>query len=325
MKIFKDCTEDQITQAAQALMHGHLVAFPTETVYGLGADASNISAVSRVYDLKSRPKDHPLIVHISSVNHITQWASEIPDYAFELAARFWPGPMTLILPRTDLAKDFLTGNQNNVGLRIPSHPVALELLRKFESLGGKGIAAPSANKFGAVSPTTAEAVVEEFFNENVKELMILDGGHSSIGLESTIIDCSRKTPSIVRPGAITQNMIEKITNSMAVDLSLESQLKAPGKFIVHYAPRTKVVLDIKPEVGDGLIALQEFETPKNVVRLAAPKSLEEFAKQLYSAMRLGDELKVLRIVIIQPKNVQIGTAIRDRIRKAANKTQTFKK
>jgi L-threonylcarbamoyladenylate synthase len=325
MKIFKDCTEDQITQAAQALMHGHLVAFPTETVYGLGADASNISAVSRVYDLKGRPKDHPLIVHISSVNHITQWASEIPDYAFELAAKFWPGPMTLILPKTDLAKDFLTGNQNNVGLRIPSHPVALELLKKFESLGGKGIAAPSANKFGAVSPTTVEAVVEEFINENVTELMILDGGHSSIGLESTIIDCSRKTPSIVRPGAITQNMIKKIANSIAVDSSLVSQLKAPGKFIGHYAPRTKVVLDIKPEVGDGLIALQEFETPNNVVRLAAPKSLEEFAKQLYSAMRLGDELKVLRIIIIQPKNVQIGTAIRDRISKAANKTQTFKK
>jgi L-threonylcarbamoyladenylate synthase len=245
MKFFKDHTEDQITQAAQALMHGHLVAFPTETVYGLGADASNASAVSRVYEVKGRPKDHPLIVHISSVNQITHWASEIPDYAFELAANFWPGPMTLILPRTELAKDFLTGNQNNVGLRIPSHPVALELLRKFEELGGKGIAAPSANRFGAVSPTTANAVIQELGEYLNESDLILDGDQSLVGIESSIIDCTKAIPCILRPGSVTSEMIIDLINLDVSQISSDRNLRTAGMHVSHYAPNAKVVFDEK--------------------------------------------------------------------------------
>jgi tRNA threonylcarbamoyl adenosine modification protein (Sua5/YciO/YrdC/YwlC family) len=161
MEFISNCTADAILNAAKALKDGHLVAFPTETVYGLGADATNAKAISRIYSVKGRPTDHPLIVHISSINKLADWATDLPDYAIKLAREFWPGPMTLILPRSEMAKDFITGGQNNVGLRVPDQPIALALLRMFEELGGKGVAAPSANKFGAVSPTTAEDVNEE--------------------------------------------------------------------------------------------------------------------------------------------------------------------
>ena len=161
MEIIANMTEGVIKKAAKALKDGHLVAFPTETVYGLGADATNEKAVARIYSVKGRPADHPLIVHISSINKINEWAVDIPEYALKLARDFWPGPMTLILKRSDLAKNFITGGQDNVGVRVPSHPLAFELLNEFEKLGGLGIAAPSANRFGAVSPTSSKAVVEE--------------------------------------------------------------------------------------------------------------------------------------------------------------------
>ena len=161
MEMISNCTADAILNAAKALKDGHLVAFPTETVYGLGADATNEQAVSRIYSVKGRPTDHPLIVHISSIKKLGDWATYIPDYAIKLAREFWPGPMTLILPRTDLAKDYISGGQNNVGLRVPDQPISLALLKKFEELGGQGVAAPSANRFGAVSPTNAGAVEEE--------------------------------------------------------------------------------------------------------------------------------------------------------------------
>jgi L-threonylcarbamoyladenylate synthase len=315
MKIFKDCTEDQITQAAQALIDGHLVAFPTETVYGLGADASNASAVSRVYEVKGRPKDHPLIVHISSVNQFSHWASEIPDYAFELAMRFWPGPMTLILPRTDLAKDFLTGNQNSVGLRIPSHPVAIELLRKFEELGGKGIAAPSANKFGAVSPTSANDVEDEL-GESLNEFdLIIDGGTCEIGIESTIIDCTRKDPVILRPGFLTELAI---TEEFKLRISLDnSTIKHSGNLQNHYSPKAKVAINKTPSPGDGLIALSHVLTPNNVTRLISPTNNNEFANQLYFAFRQGDRLGLSHISVLLPDNIDLGTAIIDRVLKAA--------
>ena len=169
MSIISNCTATAIKDAAIALIEGELVAFPTETVYGLGADATNKDAISRIYKVKGRPVGHPLIVHISSLVNLDKWARDIPDYAVNLARVFWPGPMTLILPRTDLAKDFITGDQDNVGIRIPSHSVALALLKEFESLGGLGVAAPSANRFGAVSPTTASAVeieLADFLSRN---------------------------------------------------------------------------------------------------------------------------------------------------------------
>ena len=213
MEFISNCTADAISKAAKALKDGHLVAFPTETVYGLGADATNENAVSQVYAVKGRPTDHPLIVHISSINQISKWATDIPDYAIKLARDFWPGPMTLILKRSDLAKDFITGGQENIGLRVPNQPLALALLAEFESLGGQGVAAPSANRFGAVSPTTSLAVREELENYLGSNDLILDGGSCHIGIESTIINCTDIVPTILRPGAITNEMVEKSIGS----------------------------------------------------------------------------------------------------------------
>ena len=179
------------------MINGNLVAFPTETVYGLGADATNKDAVARIYEVKGRPLGHPLIVHISAIERLDKWARDIPEYAVKLARNFWPGPMTLILRRTNLAKDFITGGQDCVGIRVPSHTVSLKLIREFESQGGFGVAAPSANRFGAVSPTTAIAVEEElakFLSENDQ---ILDGGNCMVGIESTILDCTRSKPLAV--------------------------------------------------------------------------------------------------------------------------------
>ena len=194
MTIISSCTLSTLKEAAKSLKQGNLVAFPTETVYGLGADATNKDAVARIYDVKGRPTGHPLIVHISSINNLDKWAQQIPEYAITLARTFWPGPMTLILPRTELAKDFITGGQDNVGIRVPSHPLALSLLKEFESLGGLGIAAPSANRFGRVSPTSAQAVQEELSEYLTLDDLILDGGPCQIGIESTIIDCTKQTP-----------------------------------------------------------------------------------------------------------------------------------
>jgi len=317
MKIFKDCTEGQVTQAAQALRDGHLVAFPTETVYGLGADASNASAVSRVYEVKGRPKDHPLIVHISSENQMSKWASDIPDYAFELARIFWPGPMTLILPRTNLAEDFLTGGQTNVGLRVPSHPISLRLLGKFESLGGNGIAAPSANRFGAVSPTTMNAVIQELGTYLSESDFVLDGEQSTVGIESSIIDCTKTIPRILRPGAITSDMIEGAININVSQISSDEHLRTSGMHVTHYAPKAKVVIDELLQPGDGLIALSAVPTPTGVTRLASPENVEAFAKDLYHALRKADLSGLARVCIILPKGDGLEIAIRDRVIRAA--------
>ena len=190
----KNPTQDEIKKAAKALKDGYLVAFPTETVYGLGADASNPTSVARIYEVKGRPTDHPLIVHISSTSQMDKWAVDVPEYAINLARNCWPGPMTLILKRSQIAKDFITGGQNLVGLRVPIHPTAIMLMKEFENLGGTGIAAPSANRFGAVSPTTLNAVVEEIGAYLSNKDLLLDGGASEVGIESTIIDCSGATP-----------------------------------------------------------------------------------------------------------------------------------
>ena len=210
MTIISNCTALVLKDAATSLITGNLVAFPTETVYGLGADASNQQAIARIYDVKGRPTDHPLIVHISSINNLDKWAKDIPEYAVKLARTFWPGPMTLILPRTDLAKDFITGGQDNVGIRVPAHTIALSLLTEFEAQGGLGVAAPSANRFGKVSPTCADDVKAELFDYLNSNDLILDGGSSLVGVESTIIDCTNATPKILRPGAITAAMINDL-------------------------------------------------------------------------------------------------------------------
>ena len=311
------CTIDALARAAKQLKDGHLIAFPTETVYGLGADAQNEAAVARIYKVKGRPQDHPLIVHIGDWQLMGEWAEEIPDYAIDLARAFWPGPMTLILKRSDLAKDFVTGNQNTVGIRVPNQTLALQLLNEFAKIGGKGIAAPSANRFGQVSPTTAEAVREELGGYLDEDDSILDGGPSSVGVESTIIDCTGLYPRILRPGAITIEDIKGVTG-LEVAAPESSDIRVSGSLENHYAPAAQVLLDVTPLPGDGLIALADIETPKDVIRLAAPKSAEQFAHLLYAALREGDSKNLERIVVMQPQGEGMAIAIRDRLNRAAS-------
>jgi L-threonylcarbamoyladenylate synthase len=322
MAIISNCNASIIKDAALALRQGHLVAFPTETVYGLGADATNEEAVARIYEVKGRPKNHPLIVHISSMELLDKWVSEIPEYAIKLARAFWPGPMTLILPRTELAKDFITGDQNNVGIRVPSHTVALALLKAFENQGGQGVAAPSANRFGKVSPTNAQAITDELSNYLTQDDLILDGGSSKVGVESTIIDCTKDVPVIIRPGAVTIEMIE-VASGISIGIqsltSTSNKVQAPGLLESHYAPNAQVLLSGTPTAGDGLIALASFATPAGVVRVASPTSNEEFAQILYQAFRLADSKGLGRVFVIPPTGDGIVVAINDRLKKSAFK------
>ena len=320
MSMISNCTKSAIKDAAASLINGNLVAFPTETVYGLGADATNKDAVARIYEVKNRPVGHPLIVHISSIELLNKWAIDIPDYAIKLARVFWPGPMTLILPRTELAKDFITGGQDNVGVRVPSHTVALALLKEFEARGGSGVAAPSANRFGAVSPTTASAVEVELADFLSKNDQILDGGPCLVGVESTIINCTQSKPLILRPGAITKEMIED-TLGVTIDLDTSNsesiQIKAAGLLESHYAPNAKVFLTGSPTLGDGFIALDSFTTPVGAIRVAAPKTNEEFARVLYEAFRLADFKGLRKVFVIPPTGDGIAVAINDRLDKSA--------
>ena len=320
MSIISKCTASAIKDAATTLIKGDLVAFSTETVYGLGADATNEDAVTRIYKVKGRPKGHPLIVHISSLFNLSKWARDIPEYAVNLARAFWPGPMTLILPRTELAKDFITGGQDYVGIRIPSHTVALALLKEFEDQGGLGVAAPSANRFGAVSPTTATAVEIELVDYLSENDQILDGGPCLVGVESTIINCTQKKPLILRPGAVTKEMIEDvlgITLELSTSNSESMQVKAAGLLESHYAPKAKVFLKGTPTFGDGFIALDSYETPAGAVRIAAPKTNEEYARVLYEAFRLADIKGLERVFVIPPTGGGIAVAINDRLAKSA--------
>ena len=312
------CSTDSIKAAAQSLIAGHLVAFPTETVYGLGADATNETAIAKIYKAKGRPADHPLIVHISSIDAINDWAQDINEYAINLARDFWPGPMTLVFKRSDLAKDFITGNQNTVGLRVPNQSIALALLKEFQALGGKGIAAPSANRFGAVSPTTAQAVKDELENylDQSKDI-ILDGGPCQVGVESTIIDCTSQTPQILRLGAITKEMIQESTGLLVID-EAPTDIRVSGSLESHYSPSATVVLDTYPQSGEGFIAIDSIQTPPGAIRLAAPSSIEGFARDLYSALRFADAQGLTKVCVIQPQGPGLATAIRDRLKRAAN-------
>ncbi len=309
------CTADSLAQAAQLLKDGGLVALPTETVYGLGADATNESAVARIYKVKGRPADHPLIVHIHSMQSLGDWADEIPAYAISLARDFWPGPMTLVLKRSILAEDFVTGGQPTVGLRVPDHAVALALLSAFEKIGGKGIAAPSANRFGHVSPTTAQAVQDELGEFLDTKDQILDGGPSTVGVESTIIDCTSDAPRILRPGAITIAMIEESTELKVSTAA--TNIRVSGSLENHYAPNAKVELNRPPVASEGFIALAEFATPEGVLRLASPKNIEEFARVVYSALRSADEKGLKSVVVQEPTGDGLALAIRDRLMRAS--------
>ena len=310
-------TASAINSAAKALIGGALVGIPTETVYGLAADAENEAAVARIYSVKGRPQDHPVIVHIGSIDYLNKWAINIPDYALKLAKEYWPGPMTLILERSEIAKDFITGGQNTVGLRVPAHLTTLALLEEFHKLGGNGIAAPSANRFGAVSPTNAEAVQSEL-GESLDQSrdLIIDGGQSLVGVESTIIDCTVEFPSILRPGATSEEMIAATTR-LNTKLEYQPKIRVSGSLDQHYSPKAKISLGGNVSIGDGFIALIDLDTPEGGVRLASPKTTEEFARTLYSALREGDKRGINRIVVIPPDGDGLAIAILDRLTRAA--------
>ena len=323
MTLLSVCTTDTLADAARALRAGALVSFPTETVYGLGADAQNADAVARIYSVKGRPADHPLIVHIDSIDRMEDWSSDIPEYAIKLARDYWPGPMTLVLKRSAIAKDFITGGQDTVGLRVPAHPLALGLLGAFVKEGGLGIAAPSANRFGAVSPTTADAVQDELEQYMADSDLILDGGPSLVGVESTIIDCTGDAPKILRLGAITKEMIEETTGLAVVEsvsgsTSETPEIRVSGSLESHYSPKAKVILDVVAEAGDGLIAPDQIPTPNGVIRLMAPSTIEQYARELYRALRLADQKGLEVVVVLQPGGDSLAAAIRDRLQRAAH-------
>ena len=309
-------TESSIQRAAEQLMAGNLVAFPTETVYGLGADATNELAVNRIYEVKGRPLDHPLIVHISSLNKLDTWVKDIPDYALDLARMFWPGPMTLVLKRKEIAMDFITGGQDSVGIRVPSGPIALELLTRFEQLGGLGIAAPSANRFGQVSPTSSRDVQKELGEYLSSHDIIIEGGQSEIGIESTIIDCRNLQPVLLRPGAITNSMVKSVVESVSESL-VDSGVRVSGKLEKHYAPKARVIINQPPKPGQAFIALSSFPTPKGVHRILSPENSDDFAKNIYAGMRMADELGFHELVIEIPEGRGIEVALLDRVSKAA--------
>jgi len=314
--IISQCSLSVLRQSAEKLKAGDLVAFPTETVYGIGADAENRDAVARMYQVKNRPASHPVIVHIAELNDVDYWAQEIPEYAINLMRDFWPGPMTLLLKRREVAGDFLTGAQEIVGLRIPANSLALGLLNEFKAVGGKGIAAPSANRYGAVSPTTAEAVSQELSEFLSPSDQILDGGPCLVGVESTIIDCSGQNPKILRPGAISAEMIEESTGIVLEEVG-ETKIRVSGSDKQHYAPKAKVIVDGQSQRGEGLIAMSDVATPEGVIRLAEPKSVEEYARVLYSALRMSDTQNLQTVRIIPPVGPGLAVAIRDRINRAA--------
>jgi L-threonylcarbamoyladenylate synthase len=313
-----NCTADVIRDAALALKAGHLVAFPTETVYGLGADARNPEAIKRIYEVKGRPTDHPLIVHISSLNQLDKWAIDIPEYAIKLARKFWPGPMTLILNRSEIAGDFITGSQSTVGLRVPSDPIAQALIVEFERISNSAIAAPSANRFGQVSPTSSADVVEELGDFLSVDDQILDGENSIIGIESTIVDCTKAFPTILRSGYVTK---EEITSELGISEIVQlfdSEIKFSGSFEKHYAPRCRIIIGVQGFEDSAFFAMRNIDTPIGMERLAAPETLLELARTLYSTFRLADQRGFTSLVVHAPDGGGIATAIRERIYKAAN-------
>lgn len=305
----------EVRRAARILRAGGLVAFPTETVYGLGADAANEKAVARLYAVKRRPADHPVIIHFAAAQAAFDWAREVPDAARKLAQKFWPGPLTLILKRSRQARDFVTGAQDTVGLRVPSHPVAQELLRLFDD----AIAAPSANRFGLVSPTTA-AHVRDDLGKDVD--LVLEGGASDVGIESTIVDLSGATPVLLRPGHISKAEIEALIGAVG-----EKDATSPrhsGGLERHYAPRTpaKMVptyaLDKEISVFENRVAVLAFSRPDERVDfwLRMPRDPHAYAQRLYAALRELDTAGCARILVEAPPDAPEWDAVRDRLRRA---------
>lgn len=318
-------TTSEIDSAAAALAAGELVAFPTETVYGLGADAANTQAVAKIYALKGRPSNHPVIVHVTGGAAVPHWASRVPPYAQALIDAFWPGPLTLILLRSSGVPDAVTGGQDTVGLRCPAHPMAQALLKACAALGLQGLAAPSANRFGRVSPTTAAHVREEFGDA----LPVLDGGPCSVGIESTIIDCTGDAPVLLRPGAVSREQVARATGLPVQDRDAASP-RASGTLPAHYQPATPVRLidDATTLAGHTDAALYARRKPEKFAGAfrAAPPDAARYAQDLYAALRALDALQLAIILIESPDGVRESTgvnqglwaAIMDRLRRAAS-------
>ena len=313
-----------IAAAVAALRAGRLVAFPSETVYGLGADASNPDAVRRIFEAKGRPADHPVIVHVASADQLADWAREIPPEAFALASAFWPGPMTLVLKRQPHVSDLVTGGQQTVGLRVPSHPVARALLRAF----GGGIAGPSANRFGRISPTTAEHVREEL-GDRVD--IVLEGGESDVGIESTIIDLSGTAPTLLRPGMLDLARAEALLGT-ALRAPGTASPRASGMLASHYAPRTPTRL-VEPEslvaavaecAGQVAVLARRPNPPELVVArwIEAPVDAADYAHRLYAHLRSLDREGVDMILVEAVPVTSEWAAIGDRLGRAATRPES---
>ena len=313
---------DEIERAAQVLRAGGLVAFPTETVYGLGADASNSDAVRKIFAAKGRPADHPVIVHLPSADLLSKWTREIPKEVYALAETFWPGPLTLILKRSECVPDVVTGGQETVGVRVPGHRMALELLRAF----GRGIAAPSANRFGRISPTTAEHVRTELGD---KVDMILDGGPCDVGLESTILDMSGRRARLLRPGAVSlRQLADVLGEEPLVGTNAEDTPKAPGTLESHYAPTTPVVIAesltdyLGENVDKKLAVLARSQQPawlESERWLTLPGDAGAYGRDLYAGLRQLDAANCAEIVVEAVPDTPEWLAVRDRLSRAATR------
>ena len=315
-------TGDEIAAAASVLRRGGLVAFPTETVYGLGADATNVAALRRLYAVKGRPADHPVIVHLADARALDDWAAEVPGPARALADAFWPGPLTVILRRSARVPDEVTGGRDTVGLRVPDQPVARALLRAF----GGGVAAPSANRFGRVSPTTAADVIADL---GADVDVVLDGGPCRVGVESTIVDCTADPPVIARVGGVPREAVEAVLDR-PVAVADGGAVAAPGTLAAHYAPRARVHVVDSAEAGAraaallaaghavGVLALEPpTGLPPEVEVLDAPADVDEYARVLYARLREADTRALDDLLVVPPSGRGLGAAVVDRVRRAA--------
>ena len=308
-----------VEAAADALAAGRLCAIPTETVYGLAADAGNPAAVSEVFRAKDRPSDHPLIVHVAEVSDVADWIADLPPWAHQLLAEFAPGPLTVVGRRTSQVSDIITGGQDTVAVRIPSHPLAHALLIAARQRGVTGLVAPSANRFGQVSPTTADHVVADLGPYLAShDGLVLDGGTCDVGIESTIVLTTGESPVILRPGSITAKMVTEVTG-LAIDVATGAP-RVPGAMASHYSPAATVVLADSVDqatTGSGLIAYAELPTPPGVVRLASPIDAADFARQLYQGLRDADTQGLAQVYVVAPTDGGIADAVRDRLQRAA--------
>jgi L-threonylcarbamoyladenylate synthase len=313
---------NDIAQAVAALASGKLCAIPTETVYGLAANALDESAVARVFAAKERPADHPLIVHVATASDVGEWITELPQWAVDLTNAVWPGPLTIVGPRTALASNAVTGNQDTVAVRVPSHPLAQVLLQQLKTQGVKGVVAPSANRFGHVSPTSAAHVsadLGEYLDAHGD--LILDGGDCQVGVESTIVLATGSQPVILRPGAVTAADIKRITG-FEVSEETTNAPRVSGALDSHYSPTAQVILITAVsqstfESKAGFLALAQTPTPTGLVRLASPETIEDFAHELYGSLRAGDDLKLKTIYVVPPSGDGLAQAINDRLQRAA--------